>query len=83
MSGVIDVLGWEESVWFVELVKLLGCKLHVVLDAIAILIVDWLSERTLSSRSLEHDQVQVLRRLNHLVVFVKRLLRLRPIVNVE
>ena len=76
MTSVVNMFGWEESVWFVELVKLLGCELHVVFDTIAILIVDWLSERPFSFRSLEHDHVQVLRRLNHLVVFVKRLLRL-------
>ena len=43
VSGVVDILCWEVVVWFVELVKLLGGKMNVILNTIAILVVDLLA----------------------------------------
>ena len=40
VSGVVDMLSWEEVVWLVELIKLLWGKMNVVLNTITIGIID-------------------------------------------
>ena len=40
VSGVVDMLSWEESVWLVVLIKLLWGKMNVVLNTITIGIID-------------------------------------------
>ena len=47
VSGVVDVLGWEEVVWFVEFIELFVGEDFVVFNTITILVVDVLSVRVL------------------------------------
>ena len=48
VSGVVDVLGWEVVVWFVEFIELFVGENFVVLNTITILVVDVLSVRVLN-----------------------------------
>ena len=43
VSGVINIFDWEEVVWLVEFIKLVGGENFVVLDTITIFIVDFIS----------------------------------------
>ena len=80
VSSVVDVLGWEESVWDVELVEIGRGELHVVFDTIVVGVIHV---------SLWHwaisvlKEVQVIGTLDQLLEVVETLLRLGPSVEGE
>ena len=43
VSGVVDVLGREEVVWFVEFIELMVSKMFVIFNTITILVIDFLT----------------------------------------
>ena len=42
VSGVVNVFSWEEIVWFVEFIKLMGCENFVIFNTITIFVINFL-----------------------------------------
>lgn len=69
MPSIVDVLGWEHSVWPVELVSLVSGEFHVVFDTVSILIID-----------VSLEQLKVLWACHKHVVLVELFLGFGPVV---
>ena len=57
VSGVVNILGWEIVVWLVELVELLVSIMDIILDTIAVFVVNFLSISVSSSFPLLASEV--------------------------
>ena len=42
VSGVVNVFSWEEIVWFVEFIKLMGSENFVIFNTITIFVINFL-----------------------------------------